>query len=280
MSTSDEQVGGALAADRQMLLTFDVDWAADFMIDPIAGALIAHHVKATWLVTHRSPAIDRLREHPDLFELGIHPNFLEGSSHGSSVGEVLETCLSIVPEATTMRSHALVQSSPILAHLVEFTDIRCDSSIMLPDAMHVTPVGYPHAGGPLVRVPYVWEDDIEMMRPTPQWRLEAERPAPGLRVFDFHPVHVYLNGSDFGPYRKLKGLGSMETVGEEVAADLVQAGQGPRTLLQEIIERLAAAGSMTLRDVAEAYRHQREVEGRRDGADAHARQGGPGGPRP
>ncbi|MEA2193854.1 MAG: hypothetical protein QOG42_288 [Solirubrobacteraceae bacterium] len=240
--------------DQPMLLTFDIDWAADFMIDAIADELIEREVRATWLVTHASPAIDRLRERPDLFELGIHPNFLEGSSHGSTVAEVLDTCMALVPEATTMRSHALLQSSLILSHVIEFTQIRCDSSIMLPGAPNLAPVGFPHAEGPLVRVPYFWEDDIEMVRPTPRWRLGENGDAPGLRVYDFHPALVFLNATDTGPYRTLKALGPLATVSEERAADFVHGGEGPRTLFLEIAERPAEGGSRTLRDVAAAHR--------------------------
>src|SRR5215467_8520985 len=96
------------------ILTFDIDWAPDFMIDHVAGILVEARVRATWFVTHSSDAIDRLREHPDLFELGIHPNFLPGSSHGSSPQEVLQTCMTIVPEAQSFRTHSLVQSTPLL----------------------------------------------------------------------------------------------------------------------------------------------------------------------
>jgi len=240
--------------EQPMLLTFDVDWAADFMIDAIAAEMIEREVQSTWLITHASPAVDRLRARPDLFELGIHPNFLDGSSHGSTVAEILRTCMDIVPEATTMRSHALVQSSPILAHVIESTPIRCDSSILLPAASNLAPVGFPHAEGPLVRVPYFWEDDIEMIRSPPRWSLDGGAKAPGLRVFDFHPALVYLNAVDAGPYQSLKALGPLPAVSEQVAAGLVHDGAGPRTLFLEIADRLAEEGSRTLRDVAAAHR--------------------------
>ena len=243
--------------DEPILLTFDVDWAADFMIDAIAGRLIAAGVRSTWHVTHASPAIDRLRERPDLFELGIHPNFLPGSSHGDTVDAILATCMRLVPEATTMRSHALVQSSAILARVLASTPIRCDSSIMLPEAPHIEPVGFPHAEGPLVRVPYFWEDDVEMMRDCPRWTLDADPDAAhegGLRVYDFHPVHVYLNAADMAPYHALRARGALTELAEERAQDLVQPGAGTGSLFHEIVEHLAATGSRTLSDVADAHR--------------------------
>ncbi len=236
------------------VLTFDVDWAADFMLDAMARELIERRVMATWLVTHESPAIDRLRGHPDLFELGIHPNFLEGSSHGDTVSEVLQTCMAMVPEATTMRSHALVQSSPILKQVIETTQIRCDSSLLLPDMENIRPVGFPHAEGPLMRVPYFWEDDVEMLRPNPRWALAEYDSGPGLRVFDFHPAHVYLNAVNSGPYHQLRRAGPLPGASEELAAGLVRPGRGPGTLFLEIVDHLAAGGSRTLRDVAAAHR--------------------------
>lgn len=236
------------------LLTFDVDWAADFMIDRIAGQLIDRGVRSTWHVTHASPAIDRLRERPDLFELGIHPNFLPGSSHGDTVSDVLATSMRLVPEATTMRSHGLMQSTPILTQVIASTPIRCDSSIMLPDAPNIAAVDFPQAGGPLVRVPYFWEDDVEMMRDSPRWTLDEDRQAPGLRVYDFHPVHVYLNAGDMRPYQALRRRGRLPELPEALAQDLVQPGAGAGSLFLEIAEHLAATGSRTLSDVADAHR--------------------------
>ena len=238
-----------------ILLTFDVDWAADFMIDAIAGRLIECGVCSTWHVTHASPAIDRLRERPDLFELGIHPNFMPGSSHGDTVAEILATCMRLVPEATTMRSHALVQSSSILTEVLASTPIRCDSSIMLPGAPNIEPVGFPHQEGPLVRVPYFWEDDVEMMRGCPRWTLDADdEPPDGLRVYDFHPVHVYLNAADMRPYHALRSREPLTELPEALARELVQPGAGAGSLFGEIAEHLAATGSRTLRDVADAHR--------------------------
>jgi peptidoglycan/xylan/chitin deacetylase (PgdA/CDA1 family) len=68
--------------ENRVCVTLDVDWASDAMIDQTARILLEHEVPATWFITHASAAVDRLRDHPELFELGIHPNFLPGSTHG------------------------------------------------------------------------------------------------------------------------------------------------------------------------------------------------------
>ena len=60
-------------------LTIDVDWVPDFMIAALADCLVRRGMKATWFITHDSPAIrDVLGE--SLFEVGIHPNIAPNST--------------------------------------------------------------------------------------------------------------------------------------------------------------------------------------------------------
>ena len=117
-----------------MALTIDIDWAPDFMIDFAAEALAARRVCATWFVTHSSPAVDRLRQHPKLFELGIHPNFQPGSTHGKEWAEVLDHCMGLVPDATSMRTHDLFQSTKLLDMIITQTPIITDLTLFLPYA--------------------------------------------------------------------------------------------------------------------------------------------------
>lgn len=124
------------------LLTLDIDWAPDCTIEWIARTLVARQVRAPRFVTHLSPAVERLRDHPDLFQLGIHPNFLAGSSHGDTTDAVLGHCMGLVPEALTMRSHALVQSPPILGRVMSQTPVVTDLSLYLPYTAHLRPVEY------------------------------------------------------------------------------------------------------------------------------------------
>jgi hypothetical protein len=226
-------------------LTLDTDWAPDFAIDHAAGLLSEQGVAATWFVTHASPAIDRLRERPDLFELGIHPNFKAGSSHGDSPAAVLAHCTALVPEARSMRTHGLVQSSDLLALVRASTAIRVDASLFLPHARALAPVDYPLETGSLVRIPYLWEDDAEMYRATPDWATAAlARDAGGLAVFCFHPIHVFLNSADMGPYR------SLGDAGEREAAALRHDGAGAGTAFAELIGALAGARGARVSELA------------------------------
>jgi len=239
-----------------VILTLAVDWAPDYAIELAAERLIAYGVRATWLVTHRSAAVDRLRGRPDLFELGIHPNLLPGSTHGAAPADVLQHCLELVPDAVTMRTHGRFQSTPLLELVMSTTPIEIDLSLFLPYAPYVTPVEYHWAGRVLTRLPYVWEDDDEMERPFPAWRPAALiDAAPGLTVFDFHPIHVFLNSCGMAPYRELIAAGGspLSAAPPELAECYVQDGQGTRSAFEELLARVAElGGGLRARDVLAA----------------------------
>jgi hypothetical protein len=233
------------------VLTIDIDWAPDFVIDWVSGRLIEAGVRATWMVTHASPAVDRLRGRPDLFELGIHPNFLSRSTHGQSQEDVLRHCLALVPDAACLRTHGLVQSTAILDLILTQTAIRADLSLFLPHARLSEPVEYWWEGRKLVRIPYVWEDDFEMMRPAPVWQFdELDGSAPGFAVLDFHPIHVYLNQPDLKAYDELKRRsGNLHLATPAQAADLIGSGAGPRTMFDSVVERLRRTGGRRVSDL-------------------------------
>jgi hypothetical protein len=213
------------------VLTLDLDWAPDAAIDEVAELLADRGLPATWFVTHASAAVDRLRGH-DGFELGIHPNFLPGSTQGTTPAEVLDHCLMLVPEATSMRSHALVQSTPLLAEVLERTPVEIDASLFLPGARNLEPVHYRWRGRTLIRIPYVWEDDvaIENGGPDPRTLLDA----PGLKVFDFHPVHVFLNSSSMETYRSISaGLPDVDL------APHVEDGEGVGSVFRALLDQVA-----------------------------------------
>lgn len=233
------------------VITLDIDWAPDFVIDWTAGCLVQAGVKATWFVTHASPAVDRLRRHGDLFELGIHPNFMQGSSHGAGYETVLQHCMDLVPDARSMRTHGLVQSTAILEAILHYTPIVSDVSIFLPHASSVSPCEYWWKGKCLTRIPYVWEDDFEMMRPKPVWRFESlVGGKQGIVILAFHPIHLYLNHCTMSEYEELKRrCKELSGVRQEQVQDLTASGEGPRSMFQKVVEILRPSGGQCVRDL-------------------------------
>ena len=234
-------------------ITLDVDWAPDCAIEEAASSLIRHGVKATWFITHDSPALGLLRQHPQLFELGIHPNFLAGSSHGNEIPEVLDHVMSIVPEARSLRTHDLYQSSRMFRTVLQRTPIQIDMSLFLQGQTGSEPFVFSLAEGNLTRIPYFWEDDIEAARSQPNWNA-ASYLGPGLRVFDFHPIHVALNSSDMNAYERLKAeVPQLSRCSPEQLARHRHSGAGGGELFHSLVQQLGSQQTYRAQDLKELW---------------------------
>jgi hypothetical protein len=243
-------LNGALAqvsrsTKQDVAITIDIDWAPDFVIESVARLLIEREVRATWFVTHPTPVLRLLRSHPELFELGIHPNFLPGSSHGATPTEVIDYCLRMVPDAMSVRTHALVQSTPILQQIARDTSVRVDVSLYLP-RVFVAPFQFDLDGGSLTRVPYQWEDDFEMSLREPNWdpALLVDDDAGSPLVLDFHPIHIYLNSESFANYAVLKTVRSrLSDLTPAEVAPFVHMGTGTGTAFEAALRYAAESDS-------------------------------------
>lgn len=227
---------------HNVILTVDVDWAPDWAMKQLLDAFVATQTPSTWFITHESPMVEVLREHAPLVEIGIHPNFLSGSSHGETPEEVMKECMRFAPEARTMRTHCLVQSTPILQVVADTSPISVDASIYLRDASGVSPSTLPlDHGRSLIRFAYVWEDDLEFFSEEPRWdgpRFISERTEPDeITIIDVHPIHYALNSGSVAPYERLKAaFGNTRNVTEADAAGFRGTSAGARTFIDSMLE--------------------------------------------
>lgn len=224
------------------LLTLDLDWAPDPLIDHVAALLVSAQVRATWFVTHMSDAVERLRRRPDLFELGLHPNFLENSSHGTTPEAVIEHCVRLVPEASSFRSHSLFQSTPLLALIMERTALRTDVSILLAHCTGLRVAEYRRGTRRLLRAPFFWEDDAEMASAFKRWDVPELISETGLKIFNFHPIHIALNATDLRTYyQDRERLVARANAGSDIER-LGMPGAGPRSAFMDLMNHLSVHG--------------------------------------
>lgn len=238
-----------MQSESRFAITIDIDWAPDFMIDEVARTLLDTNVRSTWFVTHVSDAVARLAREP-AFELGLHPNFLPNSSHGSDVEGVFRTCRSFVPSAVAMRTHATMQSSHILDAAVR-NGVKVDLSLFLPRQSGLGAFSYWTSGKRLTRIPYVWTDDYEAQVPTPVWDVAPFVRVPGIQVINFHPVHVWLNTSTIGAYQQLKQIApNLREAERAKCLPLQSKGAGARSMFEAAVDTLAKSGSSTVSQLA------------------------------
>jgi len=219
------------------VLTSDVDWASEDCLQDFFGILDRFGVKPVMMATHRSAAISR-RAAEGRIELGLHPNFLPGSTHGATVADVVRHMFDLFPDATTFRSHSFVDSSPIAAAMAG-RGLRYDSNLCLYLQPNLVPLR--HQSG-LVRFPVFWEDDVHAAHGG-SWRVDdvIERfLEPGLKVLNVHPLWVSLNISDTAYYDRHKG--DSQALSTADLARLRREGDGARTFLVELLRRLTELG--------------------------------------
>ncbi|WP_422022471.1 polysaccharide deacetylase family protein [Pyruvatibacter mobilis] len=182
-------------------LTFDIDWAPDCCIADVLTLLDDHDTKATFFVTHPCDVLKDIEAAGH--RLGIHPNFQPNSSHGTTTEEIISYLLNIVPNATAMRTHGLIQSSQLLYDITSaFPQIDLDLSVFTYHFAHVGRFPWALGTAGCDRINFNWEDDTEFGQPDFDWT------APSLfgdiNVLDFHPIHVGLNSRDGTSYQQLK----------------------------------------------------------------------------
>lgn len=183
----------------RVCLSFDQDWAPAWATLDIHDAVAAAPVEATFFATHGCESLEAIRER-GLVELGWHPNFLTGSSHGSTTEEVLDTMALLVPEARGARAHCLVRGTPFLA-AYKARGLSYDAADLHDGVSGLRPF---LSWTGIVRIPIWFEDDVHLERGLP-CRLDAlDLASPGLKVFTFHPVLVALNATNLTAYGALK----------------------------------------------------------------------------
>jgi len=191
---------------KKVFFTFDIDWAHDDILEDTINLVEQAGVTATWFVTHDTPLLLRLRNNSK-FELGIHPNFnflLQGDPrNGANAEEVVGRLLEIVPEAKSVRSHSMAQST-VLLQLFQDKGLTHDSNHYIPEQTGIELMPW-HLWNGMIKVPYFWEDDLACTYKlnTPVLDILSRG---GIKVFNFHPIHIFLNTENMKRYECTKSL--------------------------------------------------------------------------
>lgn len=183
--------------EEKWFFTLDIDWAIDEVVHEAIDLVEKLGISATWFVTHSTAALKRIRAN-DKFELGIHPNFnhlLAGElTNSCSASDVLKKIMEIVPEAKAVRSHSLTYSSR-LVELFVAEGLTHDVNYMVPWRAGISLVPWTYENG-IIRAPYTFDDYLNLYDfSTPNWASFS-----GLRIVNFHPVHLALNPDSLERY--------------------------------------------------------------------------------
>lgn len=196
----------------KVFLTFDIDWAHDLVILDSLELLTKADASATFFVTHRSDLIAELQSNQRI-ELGIHPNFnwllSSEQNTGKDSRDVVDLLLEVIPCARSVRSHSLTQNSHLLKYFAS-VGLTHEANTFIPYSTGQVIRPWRGIEG-LARIPYGWEDDAHILYAAQNIQYSepcdiVDNKTIPLKVFDFHPIHVFLNTESLDRYERTRPL--------------------------------------------------------------------------
>ena len=142
--------------------------------------------------------------------------------------------LEIVPEAKGVRGHSFIRSTRLSAMYLA-AGLRYESDVHVPLEAWPAPAPWHDLAG-MIQVPFVWGDNVFLTgaQEVPIARMMS---GPGLRVFNFHPIHVFLNTDTMERYRAAHPA----TKTAKELASLRADGFGVGRVLEEFLDGLRGA---------------------------------------
>jgi len=175
-----------------LAISMDMDWAPGEIVEDSLRLLAEHGIRATLFMTN-TYELD-FGEH----EIGLHPNFV-----GSDLEGPLLELLQRFPGAMGSRSHSLFFSYR-LVDIYKKLGIRYQSNVImygLPDIRAF------QISRELLELPIFFMDNLHMLmhqEPISFHLEDLSVNSSGLKIFDFHPIHVFLNTERIERYERAK----------------------------------------------------------------------------
>ena len=177
---------------KTVVITMDIDWAPDEVVQYAFDILNKYQIKATIFMTHKMGVGHAPHE------IGIHPNFtsIDFEKH-------LVERLDDFPGIKGARSHSLLFSERFRP-LYEKYNIEYDSNSMRYKQKNILPYLISPS---VVEIPLFWMDNfcLEMEGDYPDYSIDTlDMASEGIKLFNFHPVHVFLNTCSLSEYFSAK----------------------------------------------------------------------------
>jgi len=214
-------------------LTFDIDFAPDYMIENIVEIIEKYNIKVTFFATHSSDFLDEIKKKIN-FEVGLHPNLCVNSTQGKDFNEILGKLKKQFPKAVGSRFHLLKYSYRELSMLRNF-NIEYDISVLRFNSPYLLPVY--HKDIDLILFSYMWEDGICENSNLALDINNINLSSPGVKIINFHPLNIFLNSeSNINRIDFLNKNPDLLHVAYEEALKFRRKGNGAENLLKTLLE--------------------------------------------
>lgn len=165
-------------------LTCDIDWAPEYAIEHVANKAAEFGLALTLFSTHES---DFCKSPPEHCEIGLHPDYTRPER--TPFDEVLPRLKALYPDAVGMRAHTNLFGQRT-AEAAAACGLEYDISYLLWNKPFCQ-VFRDYSG--IARFTYHWEDGTHWYMNRPLNWDGIEMDSPGLKIFNIHPISIYLN---------------------------------------------------------------------------------------
>ncbi|MDD2228119.1 MAG: hypothetical protein PHY48_01760 [Candidatus Cloacimonetes bacterium] len=217
--------------------TSDVDWASEAVLKEFFAIVNGLDIHPTMFVTHNSAEVEKHYQNGKI-DRGLHPNFMNGSSHGDGFEEIAETCIGFAPESYGFRSHRAFDVTDIthlMANKHNFKWVSHQITIMQP---YIRPIL--HESG-LLNFPVFFEDGTHLYNclDLKIGKYDNLLTSPGIKIVSFHPMNFVFNTPELSYMRNLKDSMTREqfiNITPEVISKFRNNALGIRDTVLEIID--------------------------------------------
>lgn len=244
-----ENTKGKFREENYICFTSDLDWAPEAAIRMTLELFRKNRIHPTIFVTHKSMEVERSKNEIDL---GIHPNFIQPSSQGESMEEIIDYCVNLVPETKVFRAHRWYSSNDVYDRLLAKGFVY-ESNLCT--GMDLVDPFVQRSG--MISFPVFFEDGAYILHSDKiDFGLVKQRfMQNGLKVINIHPMHYALNTPYFQYTRRLKDSLSRQEWNEmddAMLESLRYQGQGIADFILELID-FAVSGNAKIITLEQAY---------------------------
>ena len=181
----------------RIILTIDLEWAPEYMLDHVFGMLSESGSRATLFATHDSKAV---KDAGGAFEVGLHP----AVSALAEMDEAICRLKDIFPYARAIRTHGLVNASGFL-QVYKKHGLSVTSNYLMTGQAGIRPVPMLYD---ILEYPIYYMDDVHLAETDhidTSSLIKGLIEKPGVKVLAFHPMYIYLNSNSIERYRSVRG---------------------------------------------------------------------------
>lgn len=221
---------------KQVLMTMDIDWTSETVIKSALDFIKSLDIPCILFQTHFSESI--YNEQSKLFTRELHPNFCDGSDHGSSIKEIISQLSKLDHRGIAVRAHKYYMPDEALQVYKEL-DYRFSMNNYI-DMQYKEPY---KTMGNILELNTFFEDGFYLKKQLP---LQIEyvikkMTSDGIYVFNIHPIHLAFNAKEYTLTRNFKD-GMSKTLYRKIEDDFIKkhryTGYGIKSFLTDLINQM------------------------------------------